>query len=1280
MESTYPQGPGEVPDNLSKATSTYTSRVWLASVSLVFFLSLYLSLTAFFGWKTYSLVMDMIEGGFLSNFQTPLVALGSGFFTAFLLKGLFFIQHSDIETDIEVTEEQEPDLFDFLHQLADEAGAPRPHRVFLSGRVNASVYYDLTLLNLIVPTRKNLEIGLALVNALTLSELKAVLAHEFGHFGQRSMAVGRWIYTAQQVANHIIYKKDIMDDFLAGLSRFDLRIAWVGWLLSLVVWSLRALLDGVFSLVILAQRSLSRQMEFNADLVSVSLAGSDALVNALYKLSPADDAWERTLKFAGRELNQNRVVPDLFVMQKFVSQQMKSVLADEYYDQAPPVPDENPESHRVFNSDTLLPPGMWSTHPVNRAREDNAKENYIKAALDNRSAWCVFKTPKALREEMTEYVLGLRESEPRVELTQLKPAEAVEPIRQAFNLSFFNRRFKGVYLNRELTRHVIDHTELYSAAGIDALLECDFDELYPESFASALKDWNNAVDEKHKLLALKEGRLRSPGGVIRHRGNDVHKSDLPKLLESLESECDEKFGKVSRFDQRCRTVPLELSKTIAGDWAEYLQNSLQLLHYAEHSRANLIDAQGFLANTWQIAIADQKVTPAERKRLLEASNDVYKAVMSAWRDRESLLPSQKILGLMDIESWVSSLPEALLLAEPSEENLGEWLEVVDNWLSLLVDAYQKLSDAALQELLASEFRVHRACQLKKPPGTHPELTVIPENYVRLLTGMERERQSNLDLWSRFQAANGLVPGLVRFAVAMSLVGAVLWFGQSASMGTIHIYNGFATPVVVTLGDQRVELMPDSSAKVEVATKAPVPITTKTFSGVEIESLDVVADNSVTQYVYNIAGASPLLRWYEIYGEGVSAPDSISLGNPKWTEADAAYVLEEPPKEITTHGNSDGGTRSVISGLGYLEPKKMQEYADAEVLQNIAQLRLRYDLPHSENIFAWVKVLEKKGELPGVMAARIVQNEDDIIARRYEQDNTASDEAYSAVCAEHQRIAGGRTDSANWQFLAARCQSGYVVRREAYLAGHERYPEHGFFAYRAAQYYSYSAQWQQALDAFLLVYDKFPSLRVSVAQDTARIGRVLSQLDRDSIDALSDYSEYLDFVHALEVRVELPDGYTAYQQLHRGEFDQALATAQSIEERRLSIVHFIAASDTASDAQVLTALSLPIDSLDDTTVFTAVALALKQGNDISEMETLFRSAAGEDSGLMFEFVNLLISDGFTEAKAEAVLDGADPANRGFAYSMALTYFGDQAPSKWRALAKKLLFTYERPYFN
>lgn len=293
MDATYPAGPAAVPADLTHPSPAYRRHAWLALAGLALFVVLYFGLSGWFAWTAYHLLQRVITTG-AGGLWTFVAGAGSALLAVFMLKALFFVKHGEASTDVEITEAEQPQLFAFLHRLADEAGAPRPHRVYLSNRVNAAVFYEISIINLIFPTRKNLEIGLALVNALSLGELKAVLAHEFGHFAQRTMYVGRWVYIGQQIAAHIIAKRDALDRFLQWLSGFDLRVAWIGWVLSLVIWSIRSVMETVFRIVILAQRALMREMEFQADLVAVSLTGSDALVHALHKLGAADDAWSRS--------------------------------------------------------------------------------------------------------------------------------------------------------------------------------------------------------------------------------------------------------------------------------------------------------------------------------------------------------------------------------------------------------------------------------------------------------------------------------------------------------------------------------------------------------------------------------------------------------------------------------------------------------------------------------------------------------------------------------------------------------------------------------------------------------------------------------------------------------------------------------------------------------------------------------------------------------------------------------------------------------------------------
>lgn len=265
----YPPGP-TVPEGFARPTAAYRRHAWTASTVLLLFVLMYLSLAGWFLLTAWRLGAAVVNGAT----EALIGGVSALFLAVFMLKGLFFVKRGSLGKGIEVTREEQPRLFEFLDRLAHEASAPRPRRVFLSAQVNACVFYDLSVLNLILPSRKNLEIGLGLVNVLSLGEFKAVCAHEFGHFAQRTMAVGRWVYVAQQIAVHIIAKRDALDDLLNWVSGIDVRVAWIGWILRLIVWSIRSLLESAFRLVVLAERALSRDMEMQADLVAVSLTGS----------------------------------------------------------------------------------------------------------------------------------------------------------------------------------------------------------------------------------------------------------------------------------------------------------------------------------------------------------------------------------------------------------------------------------------------------------------------------------------------------------------------------------------------------------------------------------------------------------------------------------------------------------------------------------------------------------------------------------------------------------------------------------------------------------------------------------------------------------------------------------------------------------------------------------------------------------------------------------------------------------------------------------------------
>lgn len=766
MESIYPPGPQSVPQDLTAATSSYRKHAWLAVFGLLLFVIVYFALAAWFSWGAYQIISETVAG-LRSPLSGYLIGGCSAFLAIFMIKALFFVKHSGEIDDHEVTAESEPKLFQFLHQLADEAGAPRPHRVFLSPRVNACVFYDLSILNFFFSSKKNLEIGLPLVNSLTLGELKAVLAHEFGHFAQKTMAVGRWVYIAQQIAGHIIAKRDFLDSTLQFISRIDIRIAWIGWIMSLIVWSLRAVMDAVFSIVVIAQRALSREMEFQADLVAVSLTGSDALVHALYKLQAADDAWDRSLQFVNSELAAQRSVEDIFSVQTKITEKMRQILDDPSYGKVEQLPQENVAQHRVFKDQLAHPPKMWATHPENNEREENAKRVYISAPIDDKSAWELFIDPQKMRVDISADMLK------EIECKQSHMEDTFKNLDSYYNFRFLNPGYKGSYLGRDLTRHTANADELFDLSEESSAQDL-LTKIYPKELKADLKKLRDLQEEYHTLCALRDGFLKAEGGVIKHNGKEYKRKQLKSLIAVSKGKLDKVEKRILSHDKLCRTAHLKAAKKLGKEWASYLQGLIHVLHYAEHTLAEVNDMRGLLNNVVNVALADGKVSSRELKKVIHTGIDVCEVLGEAYASAKDVQLDASLLKRLNIQSWQESLGD-FGLPHPDGENINQWMEAVDSWFDALSQALSTLRTETLEQLLLTESYVGHKYQQASDVDMPHGVSQVPQGYVVLLPGEERKLQTKLGLWDRFQTADGILGALSRFVVAGGIIGTVLWY-------------------------------------------------------------------------------------------------------------------------------------------------------------------------------------------------------------------------------------------------------------------------------------------------------------------------------------------------------------------------------------------------------------------------------------------------------------------------------------------------------------------------
>ncbi len=1272
MDTLYPVGPSSVPANLTAPSATYRRHAWLAMAGLLTFVCFYLALLGWFGWTAYRLIGALTAGTSDNPLAAAAVGGCAGFLALFMAKALVFIKRGAQSDDIELKPADQPRLFAFLHRLADEAGAPRPHRVYVSPRVNAAVFYDLSIANLILPSRKNLEIGLALVNVLNLGELKAVLAHEFGHFAQRTMAVGRWVYIAQQIASHIIAKRDAFDKFLLGLSRIDLRVAWIGWILRLIVWSIRSLVELIFRIVVLAQRALSREMEYQADLVAASLTGSDALVNALHKLHAADDAWDRAVNFGSTEIGQKRTVRDLFAVQTRIIEKMRVILADPLYGAAPEVPAIAPDRHRVFRNELAQPPQMWSTHPANADREHNVKRQYIAAPVDTRPAWVLFDGTDELRRAMSAGVYT-GELPPAVDIDL-----SLRHLDDDYARPNLDRRYRGSFLGRSVVRHVASVNDLYSAVAENEDLPKRITALYGDDHDRDLDRLRELQQEKQTLAGLQAGYLTAPGGVVRWRGSQLARRELPRVLKDLEREILPVMQSIQAHDQRCRSLHLAAAQRLGGGWEAYLRGLAAALHYADHALADLRDAQGYFGNTYGVVTADGNVSANELTRLLQACNVLQSTLSAIYHAAGRVQLGAGLLGRMRITGWSEALGD-LKLPPATNENINDWMRVIDGWVNATASALAGLRDAALELLLSAEHHVAQAIAADAAVEAAPEASRLDIQYVTLLPGSERKRQEKLGWWDRFQTADGWVASIARFGVAAGIVGSVLFLGGATGHSVVSIYNGLARTVQVSIDNQNVSLQPHAHTTMDLTRADTHAIEARTAGGQVIESFN--SDNAVTasHYVYNVAGAASLVEWTASYGSAAKVPPR-PLGAPRWSTTGVEHVFGEPPETIST--KSGGGTRSALAALSDNRATMILSDLDPAAQAPLIRSRALWDEAESPYVVEWLGAAAKLPDFADILAQRLQRSPDEVVSLRAEQD-AAEGEAHRSVCEKHQAMSAANPKSGDLNYLAVRCTDDGPQQRAAFLSAMQQWPDNAWLEFAAAHALAETAQWRDAAVHMKHATERLPAVADWARVDLARLIRMSPGPDMAEISTLAKQSDYLAQYVAIETGRDLDEdtGLLAYAQLGRGEFDAALAEAAKNANHRDEILLLVAASEGATADQLNAGLAAAIDTeLNDTTAWPAVALAMRQSVDPGPWLERARAASNEeDSVKIWPFLQA-VHTGAQAQQAEALLGAIAARERGIAYAGAVVLLGDRCPDTWRDGAKRLLFAFEHPYFR
>lgn len=544
----YPQRPESVPKNYTSVSGSYRIRVLAVLLGIFTFVAVYCAMVAGSGYLIYYTVTEKFGG--LNRFSIVIkigAVLLSVMLFIFMIKFIFKKKGGDEPFNIEIKRVQHPDLFEFIRRVCREASAPMPKKVFVSHEVNAMVFYNNTFLSLFFPAKKNLLIGLGLLEYLNLREFKAALAHEFGHFSQGSMRLGSYVYTAHKIIYSMLYERDKWDDTLIAWKHSEsLMLAAVAIIIRVISGLLRYFLLIFFYGLQTLHASLSREMEYHADRVAASLAGSDAIANALLQTEVADLCYMSTYDQLGDAIDHKIYTKNFFYHHERALEQLKR---------------NDPEfaSHMrksepgkmVFSPEWDFTPSMYDFHPSNFNRERNVKNPYITVSNtspdDERPAKELFSNYRTLCEKVTlnlyQYTLDLPPGTP-----YQSPEEVQTFIDKEFRETNYDPKYHGVYDGRFITP--VDFQRIDELRAWLRIDEIDtpalLDELHGDQLREKMQFFNSRhkeIDKVARILSGEDKKKKFKVGYAEYPARDAE-----KVLERLNREMEKEYKWLEIYD------------------------------------------------------------------------------------------------------------------------------------------------------------------------------------------------------------------------------------------------------------------------------------------------------------------------------------------------------------------------------------------------------------------------------------------------------------------------------------------------------------------------------------------------------------------------------------------------------------------------------------------------------------------------------------------------------------------------------------------------------------
>ncbi|MNK04788.1 heat shock protein HtpX [compost metagenome] len=444
----------------------------------------------------------------------------------FLIKFIFKRHKVDRSNLIELREEEAPLLYQDIREIVAKVETNFPKKIFLSHEVNASVFYDSTFLSMIFPVKKNLQIGMALINTVSRAELKAILAHEFGHFSQRSMKVGSYVYTVNQIIFNMLYDNEGYGKVIQKVASISNGIAIFATLGIKIIEGIQWILGKLYNLVNLQHLSLSREMEFHADAIAVNIIGSKPFVSSMMRLDLSNNAFDRTLGYYEQKISLNIKPKNIYPQHRFIMDMLAEDIGLAFVSGLPNVTDEHLNR---YNKSKLVIKNQWASHPSTEDRiAAISNGNFPEGEESGEAASVLFADIEHLQFVVTTKLFSNVVYKGEVSADDYNNFEV--DFKEEFERKGFPKLFNGYYDNYNPTKIDLEQSTVSETA-------ITFEQLYANEKIDALY---SSFSLEADINTLKQIQTEETGiKSFEYDGVKYQKYEISDLLPKLETELND---------------------------------------------------------------------------------------------------------------------------------------------------------------------------------------------------------------------------------------------------------------------------------------------------------------------------------------------------------------------------------------------------------------------------------------------------------------------------------------------------------------------------------------------------------------------------------------------------------------------------------------------------------------------------------------------------------------------------------------------------------------------